>query len=253
MHTLRWLAVFAVVGVARLGHSQNMLANPGFDLPAILGAGQTDVAFGESKMIITNPIIPQFTNAISGVFGWQYQLPDGFSSDQGISRDERLLPVDGDRYGFINNWDRRFSQTTSHLLQAGDLIHASIWFGSHESDARAGRISLVAGNLDPMNFDQFTQDSIVMAEKSVANSAWSLFTPDALMPAVGWLKVDIDYFVVPNDPGIGKSLLFSVKTEAESVGPVQYDAASLTVVPEPGSLLVFGIGTLLFASKRRRT
>lgn len=254
MVTFRGLMLVSLIAVSPLASAVNLLNNPGFDEAPILGSGQSDVGPGETKMIVISDSIDPiaYQNAIWGIPGWLYWLPDGISSDHGISRDVRLTPISGERFGFINNWNRRMSQVTSHLVQVGDVIHAEVWVGSHEPDARASRVSLFAGYPGPVDFDQFAPETVVLSERTAANAAWTTYTPDVLLPGVGWSRVVLDYTVGAGDPAIGKTLGFGFRTEDASVGPVFYDAALLEVVPEPASMAALVVGVMAFLRARRR-
>lgn len=248
---MRFKLLLVVLGFSLGGSAlgANLVLNPGFDDAPILGPGQTDVSAGEMKMIIVDPANPDYAGAITGVPHWLNGL-ESVWSDQGISRDVRLTPIDGERMGFINNWNRRFSQELAHTVAAGDRFRVRAWVGSIEGAARCGRVSLVAGGLDPTNYDQFASDAILLAERTAGTSQWSDFTPDVLLPGVGWQQVQFEYQVASNDPAIGKPLLVSLRTEAGSVGHVHFDAISVEVVPEPATLTALLLG--LVCLRRRR-
>lgn len=238
------LAILALSLLGAQASALNLLTNSGFDLPPTLGAGQSDLLLGDLKMIETDTASSLYPGSISGVPGWLYRLPDGHSSDQGISMDTRLSPIDGGRHGFINNWNRRFSQTPTVIMANTDII-ASIWVGSYLAGPRAARVTLVAGELDPNNFDEFLPSAVTLAEKTAATAQWLSYTPDYVLPDNGWTLVTLTYHVAPNNPLVGTPLTFSFRTEAESLGTVQYDATSLEVVPEPSSIAALGLAAAL--------
>ncbi|MBL8086967.1 MAG: PEP-CTERM sorting domain-containing protein [Chthonomonas sp.] len=250
----RFCFMISFLGIIFVPSAQalNLVLNPSFEETPILGFGQSDVAADESKMIRLDPATEFYTSSISGVPHWVNGLNSDQASDSGISRILGISPIEGERYAFINNWNRRFSQVLAHTVAVGETYQATVWVGSLVDDARCGRISLVAGDLNPTDADLFAPGSIILSEKTAGTASWTWFQPSVILPGVGWNRVDLIYTVLPGDAAIGKPLMISLLTEAESVGPVQFDAVSVTVVPEPASLAALGLGFVALLSRRAR-
>lgn len=233
-------------------HAVNLLENGGFEMTPEFRSPQTDIDLGGRKMIMHDESHPDFGSGIWAVPHWLNALNGDLGSDQGIARQDELVAPEGERWAFINNWNRRFSQPTTHLVQAGESYSVRIWIGSKVDDARCGRVSLLAGALDPANYDEFATGTNLLVEKTAGTAAWGTFVPDHLIPGVGWQEVALSYSVAANDSAIGKPLLVSIRTEEGSVGPVEFDDVRLEVVPEPATLVTLAVGAAACARRFRR-
>ena len=247
------VAVSAIL-LPAVASAANILDNASFELAPLLGAGQTGLGFDEGKLISTQVGDPRYSQGIFGVRHWANALqPEGWS-DQGLTN--RLVPgnVDGLQYAFINSWGFRFVQTTSHVLAAGDQIHASIMMGSREDFARAAELEIIAGDMDPLNVNQLGAGSVSMKRVIGGTSQWNNEAKDFILPGIGWQQVSLDFTVGNSSSLIGKPLTYSFKLRENSVGNVLFDAGFLEVrpVPEPGSLAVLFLGLGAFAKARRK-
>ncbi|MCH7872821.1 MAG: hypothetical protein IID33_14085, partial [Planctomycetes bacterium] len=139
-----------------------VLTNGDFEMPSILGAGQTEVgAFDDMKLIEVDPNSSFWPSAISGVRSWdnalQFGGPPPSRSDQGIATWEDIAGTPPNpRFAFINNWDRRFNQTVSTLIVDGVTYTATIEFATRidpPDQKRAGLFELRAGPMNPDNPD----------------------------------------------------------------------------------------------------
>ena len=235
----------------------NLLRNGDFQAPAVLGPGQTQVPEGRGKLIQTNPLASPYSDAISGVSDWVYALPSsGTNSDHGLSRQNALFGLSaGGQFAFINNWNRMMSQTVTAIISPGDTVTASIQFGTLGSpldNGRAGRFYLVAGEANSPNLDTFSSRSIILDELSIANPSWTGFIPDVSAGNGTFIPLSLSYTFQPNDPALGLPLTVAFRTVTSSVGPTQWDNASLTVVPEPSTLLLASSGAALCLSRKKK-
>lgn len=213
-----------------------LLTNGDFEMPSILGSGQTEVTSGGSKLIQTKAADSQYSQAISGISDWTYALSQnttGFS-DHGISRNTQAfgLPAGG-RMCFINTWNRMLSQTRTVAIAPGDTIQAEIQFGTLGSDTdngRAGRFYLVAGEANPANKDNFSTRSIILRELKVANPTWKQFVPDVVVPNRQMTNLTLSYTFTPNDRALGLPITVAFRTVSSSVGMTYWDNAVLTLV-----------------------
>jgi hypothetical protein len=233
----------------------NLLVNGDFESAPILGVGQTAVPPGGAKAIFTDPSNFFYDESISGIQGWTYAVPfeNGTHSDHGLGRrNAEFGRFDDGQSVFINNWNRMMSQTVAASFGAGDVLEASIDFGTlgDDTDAgRAGRFYLVAGEADPADLDQFSARSVILAELSVANSTWTGFTPDVVVGNGLFTRLNLSYTVGASDLALGLPLTIAFRTVSSSVGPTWWDDASLSVrpIPEPSSLVLLTAGAAAFA------
>jgi hypothetical protein len=264
MTTTRLVVVALAALVAGSSSSRaNLLVNGDFETAPILGPGQSAPSEWQTKAINTDPTSPSHAGAISGIVGWTYATPlaNGTGSDHGLLRREMAFGrPPGGQSAFINNWDRMMSQTVAATFQAGDVLEASIDFGTLGNDGdpgRAGRFYLVAGQADPTDPDQFAAGSRILAELSVANPTWTDFTPDVVVGNAIYTRLNLSYTVQASDLAPGTPLTIAFKTVWGSFGPTIWDNASLAVraVPEPstlGLLALGGFGLLPFARRAAR-
>jgi hypothetical protein len=233
--------------------AQNQLVNGDFESPAVLSPGQTDVPAGGRKHISLDQRNSSYSQAISGVFGWTSGLNADRGSDSGIARDHFLQ---GTRSAFINNWERRLSQATSVVVTPGTTYRIQVSMGMFVdypgfTPSKAGRLSLVAGDLSPANADLFSPGSIVLREMTAATPSWTQWTPSLVVPYDRWGTLAMEYTAPSSGPMIGKNLVVSLRTEWASVGVVWYDNASLVIVPAPSAGLLLP-AILIGCSRRRR-
>lgn len=258
------VAMSALLATASTASAANLLVNGDFEAAPILGAGQTGVEIGSRKLISTDPASGWYDRSISGIEGWTYAKPfeNGTLSDHGLARrnaDFGLSP--NGQSAFINNWDRMMSQSVSTNFQAGDVLTASIDFGTLGSDTdggRAGRFYLVAGGVNPSNPDVFAAGSIILAQLSVANATWTGFTPDVIAGNGQYVQLNLAYTVQASDAALGMPLTIAFRTEWSAVGETYWDNASLSVqsaptaIPEPAGAILLGIAAVSLAAFRRR-
>lgn len=237
----------------------DLILNGTFEAPPILGAGQSGVPIGSSKLIQTDPLGGFYAGAISGISGWLYATPgdNGTSSDHGLARRDAAFGRSADgQSAFINNWDRMMSQTVDLAPGPGATATASIEFGTLGSDTdhgRAGIFYLVAGEADPANLDQFSSRSIILDQVRVANPTWTGFVPDVVVGNQQYVPLTLDYTYGVDDPALGLPVTIAFRTVGGSVGSTFWDNAQLEIqpVPEPGSLLLMATVGVVFARWRR--
>lgn len=237
--------------------STNLLVNPGFEEPPILGAGQSDLAVDDQKMIRTVYLgDDNYYHAISGIADWQYAIPGdhGTASDHGLSRPTAFGDPTGPRMLFINNWDRRVSQSVSETIQVNRTYRATVVFGmplDQDTDSKAGLFQLIAGPMDLGNPDFLASESLVLAEWRVGSAGWTGATLNQVVSGFTLVPLTLEYTAQPGDPGISKVLTVSFRTEWDSAGITLWDDATLTVVPEPAAALGFCLGMAFLARRRR--
>jgi PEP-CTERM motif len=256
------LAVTLVVSAA--APAAPILVNGDFEAPPILGPGQTGVPVGSTKHISTSPAFGGYPSGLSGITGWRYATPldSGTASDHGLARRNGSFGLStAGQSAFINNWNRMMSQTVTPTVSAGDVVTATIDFGTLGATGdrgRAGRFYLVAGEANPLNLDQFSSRSIILDEVSIANPGWTLFTPDVTVGNGQYTTLTLTYTYRPGDPALGLPLTVAFRTVTSSVGPTYWDNASLTIqsVPEPSTLVLFGTlaagSTGVWLARRRK-
>ena len=224
------LAVGATLMVTNAAMA-DLLTNGDFEMPSILGEGQTEVGPNESKLIETNPASPYWEWAISGVQYWDNALEYGdppSRSDQGIATyDDIAGDPNEPRYAFINNWDRRFNQTVSTLIEAGVTYTATIDFATRLDDPgqnRAGLFELRAGPMNPNDPDD--PGSSILLDSLTAGTAGA--DPDVVVNDREWTTLALSYTPTgPADPAVGRPLTLTFRTEWGSAGPTLWDNATL--------------------------
>lgn len=221
-----FLAAFAV-------RANDLVKNASFEEPSILLSGQTEVGPGESKLIVLSAGHDLFPWGIGGVRGWENAVNPDQVSDQGISRLIELPAVDGSRSAFINNWNRRFSQTMSHNVLPGDRYRVTAWVGSREAVARCGRITLIAGRMDSNNRDELEPGALILGEVTAGTQWWTQFQPTHVIQGVGWTRVQFDVQAPASGPALGRPLTISLRTEGPSVGQVFFDAVGVEIIGGP--------------------
>lgn len=241
-----------------------LLINGDFEAAPILGPGQSPLNIGHSKWTTTGPTGPLYSLAISGISGWNYTTPEsnGTHTDVGLARLGNSLGAPDSNQGlFSNRWGKLVSQTVNTSFHAGTKLTATVDFatlGSPTDSGRAGYFYLVAGGLNPTNPEQFAADSILLGSLSVANPQWSRFTADVLTPVGQYRTLQLQYTFQENDPALLQPITVGMRLANSSVGAAYWDNASLTAVPEPGTLglAVSGLastgGAMAFWSTRRR-
>lgn len=236
------LVVWLTIVAAATSHAQ-LLTNGDFELPPILGAGQTGLTQGSAKGIATDPSDPNFAFAISGIGSWVFATPNqnGTSSDHGLAMRNASFGLDpSGQSAVINNWGRMMSQTISHTVMTKDRVTASINFGTLGDDTdsgRAGRFFLVAGEADLANPDVFSARSIILDEVSVANPTWTNFTPDVVVDNNQFIQLNLSYQYQLGDEALELPLTIGFLTAGGSVGPTYWDDATLSVT---NSLVLLG-------------
>lgn len=252
----KWASVlvFAFYGSFAYG---DLLVNGDFEAPAILGPGQTGVAPGQQKALFGNPLLPGYSSGIAGIPNWINSFTNvGYGAgyrDAGLSRINR----DGtgvSQYSFINNWNTRLSQVTSHTVTAGDTYTASIDLYMFNA-SQAGRFQLWAGEPSIANPDVFPASAVLLADVSVGGATWNYFVPNIVGPTNDWFPLSLNYTVPANGAMLGKPLTISFLTSYGSVGPLYWDNAELNAVavPEPTPLLMSALGfSMVFAFPRTR-
>lgn len=257
----RVLAAGLALAVAGSAHAQ-LLVNGDFNQPAILGAGQTQLAVGNHKMIITDNSVPNYSSSISGISGWTYPLPGwdgqwvGVWSDHGLSFSTGFSNGDGTMAAHINNWERTMSQTLGSPLSGGTTITANFKFGTPADGGagRAGMFMLIAGTMDPANPDVLAAGSTVLSSFTVGNLGWNGVTPNATVATGLWGTFSISHSIPQGDPLIGQPLTIAFRTLTNSVGSTYWDNISVSIqpIPEPAIGFMLGTGLVALAVARRR-
>lgn len=231
-----------------------VLANPGFEAEPILGSGQTALEIGDMKMIETDPLNPNYLATISGIVGWQYALPySGTGSDHGLWRPTRFGDPTGPQMLFINNWNRRVSQTVAQTVVAGMTYRVAATFAmplDKAGDPKAGMLQLIAGEMDASNPDELGPDALVMGQFIVGSEWWTGSTLDHVVNAEELYRVQFEVFVPVGSAFVGKALTVSMRTEDGSAGPTAWDDVQLDAVPEPTTWLAMGLGLAILARRR---
>ncbi|MBX7133077.1 MAG: hypothetical protein K1X67_10410 [Fimbriimonadaceae bacterium] len=210
--------------------AQSLLVNGGFEAAPNLLPGQTDVAIGQQKLIVLSSSHPLYYSfGIGGVPGWDYRVPNdgGTSSDHGIAR-KTEVGSDGPRALFINNWDRRVSQMAPIQIEPNRVyfLKASAFVQLNPpTQARGGKIQLVAGTTDPGNKDNLAPGATVLAQSIVGTSNFSGAT--TILTNSVKKTVYLTYYASAADPNIGKPLTVSLLTMWGSQGPMFFDDVSL--------------------------
>ncbi len=225
----------------------NELLNASFEAAPILGDGQSDVGQGGTKWTTITPDGPGYTDSVSGIPDWRYGFDGG---DAGVHTDigpSRQGALTGERELFSNRWDRYVHQTTSEIVSVGDVFDAKLAV-LDQGGLKAGRLQLIAGAIDADN--ALTPGSVVLAEVTFGSSDWAGGVPDMELIQNEWTVVSVSH-TFDGTIGLGLPLTFAFKIDGGSAGPLRFDDASLTRVPEPNALLLGLIGTAACARRRR--
>lgn len=251
---MRFVRVASLAWMAASGASaQNILFNGDFEAPAILSTGQTLVGAGEQKSLVRDSWLPGYDAGIFGIMDWINSWADvGFGEG---SRDAGLARVDyagsGDsQYAFINNWETRLSQVTSHTITAGEAFKASIYIGPRGPN-QGGRVQLWAGIPSHANPDIFDAGAVLLADLAVGTSDWTGFVPDLVLDLDSWNLASLAVSIPDGSSAIGLPLTMSFLTSDGSWGPLNFDTASLEVVPSSGTWALAAIaGFFVFRRSR---
>lgn len=254
-----WLAILFLCNTSAISHGQ-LLENGDFELPAIVGDGQTPVDVGGRKSITRDPAHPSYLDRISGIESWTYSTPfdNGTRSDHGLARVNDLFGLDPEgQAAYINNWGRMMSQTVQASVIENDVARASINFatlGQSTDGGRAGRFFLVAGEADPNDLDSFSARSIILDELSIANPTWDSFVPDFTVDNDEYFELELEYRYLANDPALDLPLTVAFLTVGSSVGSTYWDDASLriTQVPEPSVLPIALFMLCAYTTRRNK-
>ena len=242
-----------------------LLINGDFEASPLLGPGQSPLNAGQQKWTTTAPTGPLYSLSISGISGWNYATPEsnGTHTDVGLARvGNSLAAPDSNQALFNNRWGKLVSQTVNHSFHAGTTLTATVDFGtlgSPTDNGRAGYFYLVAGGLNPSNREQFAADSILLDSVSVANTQWTRFAADVLVPVGQYRTLQLQYTFQENDPALLQPITVGMRLANSSVGAAYWDNASLTAIPEPGTLgltlsgLASAGGAIALRWTRRRT
>jgi len=247
------LAALLVLAAAPGAFAQNILFNPDFEDPAILNTGQALVGVGEQKALARDDSLPGYYDSIYGIQDWIHSWADvGFGEG---SRDAGLARVDfggsgESQYAFINNWDTRLSQVTSHSIAAGEVFNASIYVGARGPN-QGGRVQLWAGIPSYDNPDVFDSSAVLLADLKVATGDWTDFTPDMVLDEGVWNLASLSVTIPDGSSAIGLPLTMSFLTSGGSWGALNFDAASLEVVPSAGTWALAAIAGF-FVFRRAR-
>lgn len=245
-------------------HAANLLINGDFQAVPILGSGQSDLPVGTNKLINRLAGSSGYSSSISGISGWVYATPglSGNSSDHGLSKGNGTFGFGTvNQSAYINNWNRRMSQTVVTQQGAGDTVSAQIdfeTFGSDSDGGRAGTFYLVAGEADSSNQDLWSSRSIVLAQLKVANPTFQpgTFNPDVTVLNRQPVHLQLNYTFAANDPALNLPLTIGFRTEWGSVGPTYWDNASLQIssVPEPSTyaLGLIAANAMAWVARRRK-
>jgi hypothetical protein len=256
------LAFFVGCPPTRAGQ---LLVNGNFNATAILGAGQSPLVFPAGNTWTTTAAAgPNYLGSISGVSGWTYATPEhgGTHTDVGLTTRGDVFgsPQSGQAL-FSNRWDRLVSQTITHTFHAGEVLTATVDFGTFGEtgdSGRAGYFYLVAGTVNPQNLDAFASGSILLDSLSVANPRWTQFVPDVVAADRRYTSLRLTYEFRENDPALLLPITFGMRLAGGSLGASYWDNALLTTdpgpnpspVPEPGTwVLAFG-GLVVLAARR---
>lgn len=234
------VVLVGIVGVTPVFAGQ-LLVNGDFEAGPILGPGQSAVGVGQLKWTTTGSTGPWYNNSISGVVGWNYATPEwnGTHTDVGLAHVDSSFgrPSSGQSL-FNNRWDKLVSQTVSPTLHTGDVLTATVEFGTrgYSTDkGRAGYFYLVAGTVDPLNPEQFAPGSIILDSMSVANPTWTNFVPDVIAVEYQYNFLRLDYTFAENDPALSMPITVGMRLAVGSVGTAFWDNALLTTGSLPDS------------------
>lgn len=236
---MKRFAILVTVAALATPAFANLLSNGDFEADAIITGDQTVVGDDETKLID-----PSLADKISGVQDWLGLSP----SDHGLTRENDLGGSDTQQFAFINNWNRRMSQTVAEVVQEGVTYVAEIDYAHNSNmttEEKSGEFYLYAGTMDSP--DSPAADAVELGMVRAGNSLWDGDPLDVVVDAYEWVTLRIEYTAQAGDPAIGKPLTVSFRTDWGSGGPNFFDNAVLT--PEPASLLVLALGGLMI---RRR-
>lgn len=229
-----WCAVWAFLAAAG-AHANDLVRNGSFEESSILLPGQSEVQHGDAKLIVLSASHSLYPWGIGGVRHWDNAVNADQVSDQGIARLVELPAVDGVRSAFINNWNRRFSQTMNHNVLPGDRYRVTAWVGSREAVARCGRISLIAGRMNPNDRDELEPGAVILGEVTAGTHWWTQFQPTHVIQGVGWTRIQFDVQAPSSGPALGRPLTIALRTEGSSVGQVFFDAVGVEIIGGPAT------------------
>ncbi|MEM1108239.1 MAG: PEP-CTERM sorting domain-containing protein [Planctomycetota bacterium] len=190
----------------------NLLSNGSFESPVT-----SSKIFGFDS----SPDIPGWVEDAGGVY-----------LDSGVEDDLASAP-DGTRLAFLKNDDDGFFQTTSHVISLSDSF-------SLEFDVLA---TFLANSIDVSIFYADPSNILVSETLAITSTSWetlSITTTGITLPAAAigtQVGVRFDNQSYPTVDGITYLAI---------------DDVSLTVVPEPASVLLLGSLALLATSRKRR-
>ncbi|MCC6228621.1 MAG: hypothetical protein IT432_05275 [Phycisphaerales bacterium] len=236
-----------------LASAQNILFNGDFEEPAYLNTGQSLVGVGEQKTLVRDNWLAGYDAGIFGIMDWINSWSDvGFGEgarDAGLSRVDYAGSGES-QYAFINNWETRLSQVTSHTIAAGEVFNAGISIGPR-GENQGGRVQLWAGIPSYANPDVFDPSAILLGEVTVATGDWTAFTPDLVLDLDSWNLASLSVTIPDGSSAIGLPLTMSFLTSGGSWGPLNFDTASLEVVPSSGTWVLAAIaGFFVFRRSR---
>ena len=261
----QWPGAFGAALLWCAGAAAQTVVNGNFNQPAILGPGQSALAPGDHKMIITDVEVPNYVNSISGIGGWTYALPGwggnwvGVWSDHGLSYPTGFSNGDGTMAAHINNWERTMSQTVAGALAGDTTITASFRFGTPADGGggRAGTFLLIAGAMDAGNPDVLAPGASVLASFTIGNSGWGGAVPNATVTTGVWGTFSFSHLLPVGDARVGQPLTIAFRTLTGSVGSTYWDDISVAMiaVPEPPVFLLLAAGGagLVAMGRRRRS
>ncbi|MBL8760448.1 MAG: hypothetical protein JNL50_04025 [Phycisphaerae bacterium] len=233
----RVFAAWLVLAAASGASAQNILFNGDFEAPAYVNTGQTQVGPSQQKTLARDDSVADYYDSIFGIMDWVHSWADvGFgegSRDAGLSRVDYAGSGET-QYAFINNWETRLSQVTPHTIAAGDVFEASIKVGPRGLN-QGGRVQLWAGVPSAQNPDFFEASAILLGETTLGTSDWTAFTPDVTLDLDTWNSASLSVSIAGGSPAVGMPLTMSFLTSDGSWGPLNFDDASVEVVPSAGT------------------
>jgi T5SS/PEP-CTERM-associated repeat protein len=227
----RFLGVaLAVLIVAHHGFAAPLI-NGNFEATAVVGAGQSSVPAGGSKILVTNPLDPGYPHSISGIPNWINSFEPAGWRDAGLAR-LNFAGGSGSQFAFINNWETRLSQVSGVTLGPGDTIQADILVG-FDGPSKAGKFQLWAGTPNVGAEDSFPGSAVLLTEVSVGTPDWTNYVANETFAPGQWNALQVNYTAPLSGAMIGQPLTVSFLTSGGSAGPTFWDNASLTTTLGP--------------------